>query len=176
MSERIDKWFDNRIEAYVDGDLPDNELRMFEARMAHDPALEAAVDRAVSVLDGLGEVPRYACPVDMAERVERITTGRPQRRKVARPLFGLAAAASACAVAVALWLNAPGTVTDADVALAASPTEAELAAARSELALALSYLDKAGDLATREISEQVVGGGLIEPIRQSVGGGRETAS
>ena len=38
MSERIDKWFDDRIEAYVDGELPDNELRMFEARMAHDPA------------------------------------------------------------------------------------------------------------------------------------------
>ncbi len=164
----VDRWFDERVEAYLDGELPEREERMFEAQLAIDPALAKALDRAMEVSASLAAMPRYRCPTDLASRVDRITDLRPRAGAPRRRWASLAVAACACALVGGLWLGAPDAPT--------GPTDAELAAARADLALALSYLDKAGNTATREIGQQVVSEGLIGPVEKSMRSARENAS
>ncbi len=150
--KRPDKWFDDRIEAFVDRSLPDNERRLFEARLELDPALRVEVARARRLERTLAATPRLRCPSDVRRRVFEMTSARRPR-----PGRWAWAAAGAMGLAVAVLVAVKGP-------LNGSPSPAELAQARADMALALAYLDRAGRVAGREVGGQWVTGGIIKPV------------
>lgn len=156
MTDKPDKWFDQRIEPYLDGALPQAERRLFEARLELDPVLAAELDRARRIGGALAAMPRLKCPSDVRRRVFEITATRPF---AARRWAWAGAAAALAAVALAVALRTPPQ---------RGPSAAELAQARAEVAVALAYLDRAGRLAGREVGDQWVSGGIIRPVSEGL--------
>lgn len=152
MTDKPDKWFDERIEPYLDGVLPEAERRLFEAHLKLDPVLAAELSRARRISGALAALPRLKCPSDVRRRVLEITAARPF---TARRWAWAGAAAALAAIALTVALRTPPD---------RGPSAAELAQARAEVALALAYLDRAGRLAGREVGDQWVSGGIIKPV------------
>ncbi|MDX1571340.1 MAG: hypothetical protein R3200_12720 [Xanthomonadales bacterium] len=155
-----ENWYEERVEAYVDGELAGGELRMFEARLELDPDLRASVTSARELQSALGALPRYRCPPDMAAKVARITDTEPRRWPL-RVAAAIAAAGLALGLSLGEW---PGSSPEPHVAAVPEEIPAdELAEAREELALALAYLDKAGAAAGREVGSQ-----WIKPVERTL--------
>ncbi len=152
MTDKPDKWFDERIEPYLDGVLPEAERRLFEARLELDGVLAGEVSRARRISGTLAAMPRLKCPSDVRRRVFEITATRPI---VPGRWVWAGATAALAAVVLAVALRTPPE---------RGPTAAELAQARAEVAVALAYLDRAGRLAGREVGDQWVSGGIVRPV------------
>jgi len=94
------------LSAYLDGELPESELRRLEEQLKADPALRAELEAVGSVQKLLRELPRRKAPVDLAERVlaqaERSSLlGMPEQAPGKRRFrFGWLVAAAAAAVLV----------------------------------------------------------------------------
>ena len=153
-------WFDDRVEAYVDGELPSNERNLFEARLAMDETLARAVKRARKLSATLAEMPAFECPDDLARSVLQMTRTQSPLRQWGWPAGVALAAVLALAVGVTRLMP---TVAPAD-----EPDAATLAQARADVALALAYLDRAGQVTARAVGEQVVTRGVIDPMEAGV--------
>lgn len=153
----IGKWFDERIEMFLDGELPENEARLFSAELAVNPALAAEVERATAITSHLRDMPSYRSPVDLADRLERMVGAEPPKKRRWIPAALAASVAAICAVGIA-WNLQPNET---------RPNAEELAAAERDLAVVMAYLDHAGDVASRSVGETVVEQGIL----QSVSGG-----
>lgn len=151
------KWFEERVEAYVDGELTGGELRLFESRLALDERLARSVADARELNSALAELPHYRCPPDLAAKVARITDTEPRRWR-----WRTAAAVGAVALAATLTLDSWRPAREPALAVR-EPAAEELAAAREELAVALAYLDKAGAAAGREVGSQ-----YVRPLERSL--------
>ena len=79
--DRIESWVIERIEEYLDGDLPDDERDEMELRIAADPATRDEVEEARifrRVARAAGALP---IPEELPERIrERVAELRPSRR------------------------------------------------------------------------------------------------
>ena len=162
MSERPDKWYDERVEAWLDDELSTGEARLFEARLAVDPTLTRAVDQAREIQAALTDLPHYRCPTDLSRKVAHIAGAR---RNHAGRWLGLAAAACVGLLALGVLLQ-PETQ---------APSAREVHAARQELALALGYLDKAGSSAGRQVGERWING-VLRPVESGAAHAREETS
>lgn len=153
----IGNWFDERIEMYLDDELPDNEARLFAAELAVNPTLATEIERASAITSNLRTLPSYRSPVDLADRLERMVGAAPPKKRRWLPAALAASVAAVCAVGIAWNLQTADP----------RPSAGELAAAERDLAVALAYLDHAGDVASRSVGETV----LEQGIMQSVNGG-----
>lgn len=117
------------LSAYIDGDMSPDERRALEARLAHDPALRAALDDLRENVRLLADLPRVKAPRNFT--LDPAVYGRPARGFAwwsARFAGALGAAASiALVIGVALMLTvtaAPASVSPPHE-VAAQATEAE---------------------------------------------------
>lgn len=174
---RLERWYDERVEAYLDDELADNERRLFEARLALDDELARAVRRARRLSVELAQMPSLECPKGLSRRVYQMTRSGPRLPTTGWILGG----ALSGAVALALALGADRYLQRSDPPLAAPDTSlaaidgaeidaAELARARADVALALAYLDRAGQIAAREVGQQVVTRGVLQPMAAGLEG------
>ncbi len=151
-------WFEERIEPYVDGMLSARERQLFESQMAHDPALAAEVEQARALLSDLQALPQYECPKRVTRNVV-LKTGTSWIPSMGTGV-ALASSTAALALAVVIWGKLP-TSTPAI-------SDAELAAAKADMELALAYLDHVSDRASTTASAQWIEQGLAEPVSASL--------
>ena len=73
-----EEWMDARVEAYVDGDLPDDEAQRFERTMQEHPYWEKQVRRARRIRDSLHEMQLPAAPPSLTHQILEHTSRAPQ--------------------------------------------------------------------------------------------------
>ena len=155
-AEQTAMWYDERIEAFIDGELPDNEARMFAARLAGDRQLQQSVEAGLALQSALGAMPLQKCPNSVSRKVFA-ETGAGWRLNH-NWTWAAAATAAVFAIALNLAVLSPQPVTPAQ------PSAAELAQAREDLAVAMAYLGRASNVAGREVSRQILSEGFVRPM------------
>ncbi len=151
-------WFQERLEAYVDGELSVTEAQRFDGRLADDAELRQAVANAQSLQRALRRIQSPRAPAAIRKAVvEQTGTHWITHRNAG----WLAATAATLALAISLigQFNASPQVT-AEMQL----TAREIAKGRQDLALALAYLDQATVHTSRKVSNTWVNDGLLRPV------------
>jgi len=72
-----DEWMDERVEAYVDGDLSHDEQSTFVSILEDSPFWQTQVRQAERIREGLHELPEKPCPADVTETIFQHTTRAP---------------------------------------------------------------------------------------------------
>lgn len=178
MSEQrpdMNEW-EAQINALLDGELDDAAAEGLKAEAEHDPALARAIIEAYQLQRLLAEIPQERAPDSLRAKLQRIPAeqesaerriaeARKSVERARRPRwFGLgstgprwAMALAALPLVIALGIQFSGPK---------EPSEAELAQARQDLALAFAYLEKASRVTGREI-EHSIGAGMRDPVTET---------
>jgi anti-sigma factor RsiW len=160
--EQTAMWYDGRVEAFIDGELPDNEARMFAARLKVDRQLKQSVKDAISLQGTLRALPARKCPKSVSQQVFAQTGTGWQFGW--NPGWNWAAAATAAVFAIALSLS----LLSPQYSEPSQPSSAELAQARQDLAIAMAYLGRASSVAGREVSRQIINEGFVRPVSRGL--------
>ncbi len=174
MTEQaLPNWFDERIEPWLSGDLTGSEAALFEARLATDPLLEREVARATRLSSRLAELPSLKAPSSINRSVREMTgTGFSLPGLPGLPVWGWSVGGACAAALIAMVAPGPLSFTNEsrpELVASAQPTAGELAKARADLALALGYVDQAGDMAARQLGTRAgaaAARSLFEPARR----------
>lgn len=178
MSEQrpdMNEW-EAQINALLDGELDDAAAERLKAEAGHDPALARAIIEAYQLQRLLAEIPQERAPDSLRAKLQRIPAEQESaerriaeaRKSVERarrpgwfgkggfgPRWAMALAALPLVVMLGIQFSGPK-----------EPTEAELAQARQDLALAFAYLEKASRVTGREI-EHSIGAGMRDPVTET---------
>lgn len=157
------RWFDDRIEAYLDDELPAGERRLFEAQLRLDEALQRELDRARSIASAL-RAPDLACPAHVEQAILQSVGNRQVSwpKKIGMPLALAASLLVAVGIGFELGIQqqpAPAT----------TPSLTELERARTELAVALGVLDQVSNKAQRKVEHYWLHDGMVEPLQRGLG-------
>ncbi len=148
---------EKQINALLDGELDQADADELKSAATDDRELARAIVEAYQLQQVMEGIPVERAPASLGKRLRAIP--REQRPaagiKLFQPRWVMALAAVPLAI-IALSLMQPDT-----------PTEAEIAKARQELAIAFAYLDKAGAMTGRGI-ESTVGRTMADAITGSV--------
>lgn len=172
---------DERLEAYLDGELSVEEAAEVEARLAGDARWRAELARARAVRDGLRALPRPACPPAVTAAVlahaRRETRRRPLTRLARafggvrridwRPALAMAVLAGLVVASALIDSGARRSGTPHDGALAAIPP-AEVEAALEEARWALAYVSEVGRRTGRSVREAAFDEPLVAPVTGAV--------
>jgi anti-sigma factor RsiW len=166
----MNEW-EAQINALLDGELDDAAADSLKAEAEHDPALARAIIEAYQLQRLLTEIPQERAPDSLRQKLQRIpaeqasaerriaearkSVGRAKRPRWFEPRWAMALAALPLVVALGIQFSGP-----------TEPTEAELAQARQDLALAFAYLEKASRVTEREI-EHSIGAGMRDPVTET---------
>ncbi len=168
MNERPDmnEW-EAQINALLDGELDDGEAEALKAAAEADQALARAIIEAYQLQRVMATIPIERAPDSLREKLRRIpaeqeslerlraeTAAPPRRTGWVAPRWAMARAPVPQVIAVGVQLSGPR-----------APSEAELAQARQDMALAFSYLAKASRATEREI-EHSIGAGMRDPVTE----------
>lgn len=155
----VDAWIDERLEAYLDGDLPPEEAAVLDRVLATSPTWHEQADLARSIRSVLREAPALRCPPAVTETVLRTAWNDVQAASSFDQRLGQAIdrVSEGLRTAWAGWTRwmRPVAVTAAlvgAVALAgvlgapehASVPETQVAQAREEVAWTLAYVSQMG--------------------------------
>jgi anti-sigma factor RsiW len=152
----MNEW-EEQINALLDGELDESGSEALKRAAEGDPALARAIIEAYELQRLVDTLPRERAPATLRRRLRRIPR---EQRAADRPLFlqpRWAMAMAAVPLALALVVMYPGE---------RRPSEAELAQARQDLAVALTYLRRAGEATGREI-RNTLDEGASEPVAES---------
>ena len=155
-------WYEERVEAFVDGELPDNQARMFAARLKLDKVLKQSVEAAIALQGALSAIPSRKCPGSVSRNVFAETGTTWHLNWNRNWNWAAAASAAVFAIAVSLSLLSPRHGDPME------PTAAELAQARQDLAVAMAYLGHASTIASREVSRQILNEGFVRPVSKGL--------
>jgi len=140
MNEYDEKWED-RINALLDGELSATDTDLLKVKAADDRDLARAIVEAYQLQQAMDAVQVERAPDSLRKRLRAIPAKqRPfPGFKLFQPRWA-AALAVIPLVVIAVSLMRPDT-----------PSDAEVAQARQEMAIAFAYPDRAGVLTGREI-------------------------
>jgi anti-sigma factor RsiW len=148
---------EKQINALLDGELDQADADELKSAATDDRELARAIVEAYQLQQVMDGIPVERAPASLGKRLRAIP--REQRPatgiKLFQPRWVMALAAVPLAI-IAVSLMRPDT-----------PSEAEIAKARQELAIAFAYLDKAGAMTGRGI-ESTVGHTMADAITGSV--------
>lgn len=166
-------WFDERVEAYVDADLPPAEMSVFAERLRRDGDLRRQVAIAERISLSLAARPRPVALPPLRDRLAAIPTtpDRFDRRSaglsVVRMLrwpAGLAAAAALAFLTIRIGIDAP---THGAVPAATPYTQAEIDKALREAKYALAIVSDAGKHAGQTVRETVIRRNVVDPVNRA---------
>ena len=149
-------WTQERIEAYIDGELTPAEQGRLEAHVATCAACAAELEDARRLVGALRALPAFTCP-DVASQALQ-TRIRQARRTAAKRWYAPLAAAAVLVLIAGYHLFDPEPVPPAF-----SPKE--VAQARRQVEWTLAYL---GDLNSRmgtAVRDDVIQPRLVQPLR-----------
>lgn len=72
-----DEWMDERVEAFVDGDLSRDEHATFVSILEDNPFWQTQVRQAEHIREGLHKLPEKPCPADVTKAIFEHTTRAP---------------------------------------------------------------------------------------------------
>jgi anti-sigma factor RsiW len=159
MNERPHmKDWEAQINALLDGELDDAGAQALKAAARGDQRLAAAIVEAYQLQQALSALPIERAPDSLRRKLRRIPQdhGTPWWAQLMQPRWVAAAAVLAIATLVAVTLRGPKP-----------PSEAEIAQARHDLAIAFAYLDKVGERTGYEI-QHTVNAGVSESVTEPV--------
>lgn len=151
-------WYDERLEPWLDGDLPGNEAAALETHLAACQRCRREAGRARRIQSGLRGLEQPACPDNVPARLAARTRNRRNR---------LVPALAAGLVAGALGLGVVWQM-QSSMETGGQPTGAELANARAELEVALGYVSAAGRAAGQDLGNVLADEGIMRPIRRGL--------
>lgn len=178
--EMHEQWARDRVDAYLDGDLPVRDRVQFEAALETSGELRAEVALARRVQSALRALPQRDVPAGVltaAQREAAIAASPPARRH--RPLWpwttALAAAAAVLVtVAILRDVNAPVAAPPVPappaiaINAAPEPTAEELAAARDDLMMTFAYLGAVQRRGAAVAGAAVLDEGITPPLRTAI--------
>jgi anti-sigma factor RsiW len=144
MNEYDEKWED-LINALLDGELSAEDADRLKAEASDDRDLARAIVEAYQLQQAMEAVHVERAPASLRKRLRAIP-----RNHRSKPLFGFlqprwaVALAAIPLVLISVSLMQPDT-----------PSAADVAQARQEMAIAFAYLDMAGVITGREIGSNV---------------------
>ncbi|MEM1413116.1 MAG: hypothetical protein AAGH19_12240 [Pseudomonadota bacterium] len=172
-----------QVNALLDGELDETQADALKAQAEDDQTLARAIIEAYQLQQLMSALPVERAPDSLREKLRRIpaeqaslalATERQGARSAStegrrgasgggtlsrwfsfEPRWAMALAAVPLVIAIGTQLTGPK-----------APSEAELAQARQDLALAFSYLQRASTVTGREI-EQSIGTGMTEPVTEN---------
>lgn len=150
-------WCDDRLEAWLDGDLPADEAAAMEAHVAGCQRCRRQASLARRIQSGLRDLEQPSCPESIAADLADRT--RHRRRRLA-PALAAGLLAGALGLGIVWQMQ---SATDAG-----QPSRAELAQARAELEVALGYVSAAGRAAGRDLGDMLAGEGVMRPIQRGL--------
>jgi anti-sigma factor RsiW len=156
MKEYEDNWED-RINALMDGELSETDAESLKAQASDDQELARAIIEAYQLQQAMDAIRVERAPDSLRKRLRAIPREhRPARVfSLLQPRWAMALAAIPLAI-ITISLMRPDT-----------PSAAEIAKARQEVAIAFAYLNKAGVITGREI-ESSVGQTMADAVTDSV--------
>ena len=148
---------EDRINALLEGELSPEDTDLLKIKAADDQELAQAIIEAHQLQQAMDSIRVERAPQSLRKKLRAIPREhRPARHfSIFQPRWALALAVIPL-VLITISLMQPQT-----------PSEAEIAKARQELAIAFAYLDKAGRFTGREI-ESTVGNTMSDAIAGSV--------
>jgi anti-sigma factor RsiW len=156
MKEYKDNWED-RINALMDGELSATDAELLKVQASDDQELARAIIEAYQLQQAMDAIRVERAPDSLRKRLRAIPREhRPARVfSLLQPRWAMALAAIPLAI-ITISLMRPDT-----------PSAAEIAKARQEVAIAFAYLNKAGVITGREI-ESSVGQTMADAVTDSV--------
>jgi hypothetical protein len=139
-------WTSSRVEGMADGSLPPAEARRMRAAMRRDPALRAAVERAIALRRDLRRLDAAAVPRGLRRSLLAIAAERnaPPAR-YARPAWAAGAIAAIVAGTAALLV--------VQNARESAAVAREQAAALEQVELAMTYLQRSSEKAGAHVRD-----------------------
>ena len=164
--------YEAQINALLEGELDPAAAEALKAAAREDSQLAQAIVAAWQLRESLDQLAFEKAPASLSRRLKRIPLehgGNPARTAFGLPGWALSVGVVAvAAVALALVMDPMPTGTEPTASqTGATPDAAEVAAARRDLAIAFSYLDKAGLRTSREI-RAVLHEELAAPVKDNL--------
>ncbi len=178
-ASRLHNWMDDRVEAYVDGDLPADERTTFEQVLNEHPQWMHEVRQAERIHHELNDFPALACPPQVTQAVLERTRFADQppgwsdvwsqfwtqidelTRFGWKPAMAMASLVMIVAAAV-LFSPAPSTVGGT------SYTTAEVERAEAQAKWALAYIAQVGDETQHTLRREVFQEQITRPTRRAL--------
>jgi len=154
---KYDEIWEERINALLDGDLSPADAEQLKAEATDNRELARAIVEAYQLQQAMDAIKVERAPRSLTKKLNAIP-----RKESGTPLFGFLQPRWAMALAAI-----PLVLFSISVMQPETPSEADIAQARQELAIAFAYLDKAGAITGREI-ESTVGDTMAEAVTDSV--------
>lgn len=151
-----DSHWEAQIDALLDDELSDAEISALEHAAAEDPVLAQALIDARQLQQLLGGMPRVPAPRRLRRRLLAI----------AGPSWGLSSMQWLWLRRAAIIACLPLLVMVARLGDSDQPSAAEISQGRQDLALALSYLDRASRKTNLHISS-TINSAMVEPVTQN---------
>ncbi len=158
MNEYDEKWED-RINALLDGDLSATDADLLKAEASDDRDLARAIVEACQLQMAMDDIHVERAPASLRKRLRKIP-GEQWSAAVFK-LFQSGWAITRSGFSSGSWLRlmalavVPLVVITVSLIPPDTPSAHEIAQARTELAIAFAYLDKAGAMTAREIESTV---------------------
>jgi hypothetical protein len=151
------KDWEEQVNALLDGELDGDQAEQLKSAASQDQELAQAIIEAYQLQQVMASIPMERAPDSLRRKLARIPAEqtRASRPSFFQPRWAMALAAIPLVVMLAITQMGPR-----------EPTEAELAQAKQDLALALSYLAKASQVTGNEI-ENTIGEGFAEPVTEN---------
>ena len=164
-SQKHCTWVDDRLDAYIDGDLPKNQCTLIEAHTRACPHCADALALAVQIRDQLRTWPVHPCPSAITDRVYR-QVGNPSswRHRLQtwlsgwQPLTGAVAAVVLIIAAVALFQSQRPPQTNTT----------ELAQMQRQAKWTLVYLNQIGRRTSHTLRDQVLKERVLKPVAKNL--------
>ena len=195
MNERFLKagqeWVDEHLEAYLDGELNGPDTERMERTLETSPELARELVLARRIHEDLAATPDYRCPPVVSRQVfARVSTRVSTRTAPAEtrerwwssllptPAWGMAGLAATVLLAAGLWLVVPQFAGDQEEFIVIDGqryTTEEIAQARSDLELAMAYVDHMSDEINKQVTPYVSGESMLESVNIGLDKGASNA-
>ena len=151
------KGWEDSINALMDGELDPGETAALKLAATDDRKLARTIIDAYQLQQALASIPVEQAPASLRKKLRRIPRDQRvrQRPDFLRPRWAMALAAIPLVILV---VNLAGP---------REPTEAELAQARQDLAIAFAYIEKVSNRTGKKI-DAVVGSEMNDAVTGSV--------
>ena len=170
MNEYDEKWED-RINALLEGELSPEDADLLKAEASDDRELARAIVEAYQLQQVMDTVHVERAPDSLRKRLRSVPRQQRSTKKFSllQPRWATAQAGLSTALRPYLLALAaiPLVLITVTLMRPTTPSEADVAKARQEMAIAFAYLDKAGVVTRREI-ESTVGQTLANAVTGSV--------
>ena len=162
-------WFDDRVEAFIDGDLQSEDAERFHALLASHAMLSAEVEMARSITDAFSSQSDASCPDAVTRNVMAHVRKDWIQSIPARLKDGwrkMAGAGLRPALAMALLLIV--VVSSTMIKRPAIQQEADVVQALSDVKMALAYLSDAGRTTASTVRQDVIGPLVVAPMSRGM--------